>query len=124
MKMTFRQMSIFVSEWKRLGLADEDLQALERQIMERPEAGAVMQGTGGVRKVRFAPPSWHSGKSGAARVCYIIFADAVCYLFLIFAKNEQANLSAKDKASLKTIIDALRKLHARSTAAPDKGDIR
>ena len=115
MKMTFRQMPVFVSDWKRLKLSDEDLQALERQIMDRPEAGAVMNGTGGVRKVRFAPPSWHSGKSGATRVCYVAFADAVCYLFLIFPKNEQANLSARDKAALKSIIDALRRLHPKPT---------
>ena len=115
MRMTFRHMPVFVSEWKRLGLTDEDLQALERQIMERPEAGAVMSGTGGVRKLRFAPPSWHTGKSGATRVCYVSFVDAVCYLFLIFPKNERANLSAKDKAALKVTVDALRRLHARPT---------
>jgi len=112
MKMTFRHMPVFVSEWRRLGLPDEDLQALERQIMERPEFGVVMNGTGGVRKVRFAPPSWRTGKSGATRVCYVVFADAVCYLFLVFPKNERANLSAKDKATLKLTMDALRRLHA------------
>jgi hypothetical protein len=112
MKMTFRHMPVFVSEWKRLGLPDEDLQALERQIMERPESGAVMPGTGGVRKLRFAPPSRHAGKSGATRVCYVVFVDAVCYLFLIFPKNERANLSAEDKASLKLTINALRRAHS------------
>jgi hypothetical protein len=112
MKMTFRQMPVFVSEWKRLRLPDEDLQALERQIMEHPESGAVMSGTGGVRKLRFAPPSRHSGKSGATRVCYAVLVDVVCYLFLIFPKNERANLSAQDKAVLKKTMDALRRLHA------------
>jgi len=111
--MTFRHMPVFVSEWKRLRLADEDLQALERLIMERPQSGAVMAGTGGIRKLRFAPPSCHAGKSGAMRVCFVIFADAVCYLFLIFPKNERANLSAEDKASLKAAVSALRRLHSK-----------
>jgi len=71
MWLTFIQLAPFVVAWRRLGLTDEDLSALEQLIMHRPEAGAVMQGTGGVRKLRFAPPSWHMGKSGATRVCYI-----------------------------------------------------
>ena len=45
--MTFRQMPTFAARWKRLGLTDEDLQALEEQIMENPDAGDVMRNTGG-----------------------------------------------------------------------------
>ena len=111
MKMTFRHMPAFVSEWKRMRLPDEDLQALERQIMDRPDSGSVMSGTGGVRKMRFAPPSRHGGKSGATRVCYVVFVDFVCYVLLIFPKNEKANLSAKDKAAVKQGVDALRRAH-------------
>lgn len=65
---SFLQTSPFVADAERLGLDDEDMQALERLLIERPDRGAVVAGTGGVRKVRFAPPSWHTGKSGAARV--------------------------------------------------------
>jgi hypothetical protein len=106
-------MPAFVSEWARLRLPDEDLQALERQIMERPESGSVMVGTGGVRKLRFAPPSRHGGKSGAMRVCYVAFVDAVCYLLIVFPKNEAANLSAKDKVTLKQTVNALRRTHSK-----------
>jgi hypothetical protein len=35
-------------------------------------------------------------------------------LFLIFSKNESANLSAKDKTTLKLIVDALRRMHSES----------
>jgi hypothetical protein len=78
-------------------------------ITERPERGAVMQGTGGLRKIRFAPPSWHTGKSGAARVCYVIFAEvAYCHLMAIFAKSEKPNLTAAEKAETRKAIAALR----------------
>jgi hypothetical protein len=70
MMITFIQLSGFVSEWKRFRLDGEDLRDLERSLLARPDAGAVMAGTGGLRKVRFAPPSRHSGKSGAYRVGY------------------------------------------------------
>jgi hypothetical protein len=39
MGLTFVQVPAFVAEWRMLKLADEDLQALETAIMERPEAG-------------------------------------------------------------------------------------
>ena len=97
-----------------MGLADEDLQALEQQIMRNPESGAVMAGTGGLRKIRFAPPSWHTGKSGATRVCYAIFVEAEqCYLAAIFAKNEQPNLTAAEKAEARKMIAALRRSFAQ-----------
>ncbi|HET6246695.1 MAG TPA: hypothetical protein VFE47_03270 [Tepidisphaeraceae bacterium] len=112
MKMTFRQTAVFVAEWKRLRFVDEDLQALEWEIMERPDVGRVLNGTGGVRKMRFSAPSRHSGKSGATRVCYTVVLDTICYLLIIFPKNERANLSARDKAVLKKTVDALRHAHS------------
>lgn len=110
MNLTFVQLATFIADWKRMKLNDEDLQALEKLIMRAPLAGAVMQGTGGLRKIRFAPPSWHTGKSGATRVCYVHFAEAgACYLFTMFAKNEQPNLTKADKAAWRAFIAELRK---------------
>lgn len=64
-----------------------------------------MSGTGGLRKLRFAPPSWHTGKRGATRVCYVhvIRAEAVG-LVAIFATNEKENLSAEDKAFAAKVV--------------------
>ena len=110
MKLTFGQVAGFVADWKRLGLTDEDLQALEKLIMERPEAGVVMSGAGGLRKIRFAPPSWHTGKSGATRVCYVVFSElSHCYLIALFAKNEQANLDSAQKKQARQLIEKLKK---------------
>jgi hypothetical protein len=75
-------------------LDDEDLRALERQIMENPLAGKVMRNSGGVRKIRFAPPSRGSGKSGGYRVCYFYFPmQEIVYFVLVFPKSEQPNLT-------------------------------
>jgi len=68
-----------------------------------------MQGTGGLRKIRFAPPSWNTGKSGATRACYAIFSEAeACVLFTIFAKNEQPNLTAAQKREMQRLLRAIR----------------
>jgi hypothetical protein len=108
-RFTFGQVASFVAEWRRLKLTDEDLQALEALIMQRPDSGAVIPGTGGLRKIRFAPPSWHTGKRGAARVCYVLVSDiGHCYLIALFAKNEQSNLNAAQKAAARQLIQSLR----------------
>jgi hypothetical protein len=109
MRFTFGQVAGFVADWRRLGLTDDDLRSLETLIMERPEGGAVIQGTGGLRKIRFAPPSWHTGKSGATRVCYVVFVEVGhCSLIAIFAKNEQSNLNAAQKALARRLITDLK----------------
>jgi hypothetical protein len=106
MRFTFVQLSRFAARWAQLRLTDEDLQALEQMLMRNPGAGAVVAGTGGLRKVRFAPPSRHVGKRGAFRVGYAYFrsADAV-YLLAIYPKNEQANLTASEKAEARMLIE-------------------
>ena len=77
-------------------------------LLARPEAGAVVKGAGGLRKVRFAPPSWNTGKSGATPVCYVHFtrADAV-YFLAIYAKSEQGGLTPAHRAGFKKLIEAI-----------------
>jgi hypothetical protein len=108
MRLSFVHYPAFVRRWKEFRLDDEDLRKLELQLLARPEAGLVMGGTGGLRKMRFAPPSRHSGKSGAYRVCYVYFPRAaVIVLLAIFPKNQQENLGAAEKAQFRTVIGSL-----------------
>jgi hypothetical protein len=108
--MVITQLAPFAAKWTRYRLNDEDLAALEAELMERPERGAVMAGAGGLRKLRFAPPSWHTGRSGATRVCYAWLPryDRL-YLITLFTKNEQANLPPAERA---TIAKVLRRIEA------------
>jgi hypothetical protein len=110
-RLTFAQLSPFVADWRRLRLTDEDLRALELHIMDNPVAGDVIPGGGGVRKLRFAPPSWRRGKSGAARVIYAAYLrhDTV-FLFLIYGKGERANLSAAQKKQCASLAKEIREL--------------
>ena len=105
MRLTFIQLSPFVSRWRQYRLTDEDLQALEAVLAADPSAGDVMAGTGGLRKIRFAPPSRHVGKSGAMRVCYAYFptAEAV-YLFTLYAKGNKANLTQAESLALLSAV--------------------
>lgn len=112
MKLTFVQVSAFAAKWKAFRFSDEDLQALEAAIMERPDAGEVMKGTGGMRKLRFAAPSARTGKSGGSRVCYVVLMESgFCYLITIFAKNEKANLTAAERNEMKQVTELIKKAH-------------
>ncbi len=107
MQLGFTHLAGFTREWRRSGLSDDDLQELEGLLLENPEAGAVMQGTGGMRKVRFAPPG--RGKSGAFRVGYAYYRIGdMILLVTVFAKNAKENLSAAEKAQIKQIINAFK----------------
>lgn len=108
MTLTFIQFAAFVADWKDLGLGDGDLRAMEALLLDRPERGQVIPGTGGLRKLRFAPPSWHTGKRGAARVVYAHFPDVHrLYLFAIYGKAAQADLSPADRKRFATLLTAL-----------------
>ncbi len=114
MRVTLIQLAGFVAKWRRAGLTDEDLQALEATLEARPTAGPVMAGTGGVRKLRFAPPSRNTGKSGAMRVAFAFFPVAnTVYLLSLLAKNEQENFTAEQKAAMRAAVEILTELHRK-----------
>jgi hypothetical protein len=106
MQLTFVQLARFAARWAQLKLTDGDLRVLEYTLLRNPNAGAVVAGTGGLRKLRFAPPSRRVGKSGAFRVGYTYFRAAeTVYLLAIYPKNHQANLTPAEKAEARTLIE-------------------
>jgi len=81
--------------------------ALQLLIMSQPKAAPIIPGTGGLRKLRFSPARWHTGASGAARVCYVYFEEyGIVYLVYIYDKTKKDDLSDAEK---KVIRDHLRR---------------
>jgi mRNA-degrading endonuclease RelE of RelBE toxin-antitoxin system len=70
----------FAADAKAAGLVDEDVQRIIDHLARRPEAGAVIPGTGGARKVRFAGRG--KGKSGGYRVI-TFYSGATLPVFLL-----------------------------------------
>lgn len=74
-------------------------------LLKDPESGPVMEGTGGIRKVRF--PLKNRGKSGSVRVCYADFEEfEVTYLITAFTKAERENLTQEEKNVLKKLVNS------------------
>ena len=102
MELTFLYSPGFVREWDRQGLDDTDLQALEQIIAKAPDSAPVMRDTGGLRKIRFAPPSMYRGKSGATRVGFAYFrSKAAIIVVAMFAKNEASNFTAAQRTEIR-----------------------
>ena len=113
MTRIFIEVPIFTRRWKEIGLGDEELQTLQIMLLKDPESGPVMEGTGGIRKVRF--PLENRGKSGSVRVCYTDFAEyEVTYLITAFEKKEQENLSNEEKVVLKKLVKSLKEEAAKN----------
>ena len=106
MTRTFIELPSFRSEWKAMGLTDEDLSRLQKELLADPTVGKIMRGTGGVRKMRFAFE--HSGKSGGVRIIYIDFEiREKLYLLTAYPKNEKDNLSKEERNQLKKLVQIL-----------------
>lgn len=104
MTRTFIEVPLFTKRWKEIGLDDEELQALQIMLLKDPESGPIMEGTGGIRKVRF--PLENRGKSGGVRVCYTDFAeDEVIYLITAFEKKTRRTLQLKKKMFLRNWLN-------------------
>lgn len=103
----FVEVPLFTRRWAEIGLGNEELKALQIMLLKNPEAGPVMEGTGGIRKVRF--PLENKGKSGSVRVCYTDFSDyEVTFLITAFTKKNQENLSDVEKNTLKKLVKLLK----------------
>lgn len=104
---TFKEVSSFTKKWKELGLTEDDLVVLEELLLKDTKIGDVIQGTGGLRKIRI--PMENIGKRSGARVIYIDIEIKECiYLLDVYAKNEKIDLSEKEKAMLKKLVNALK----------------
>jgi hypothetical protein len=104
----FVELPGFTRAWAALGLNDGDLSALQVAILEGPERHPVVTGTGGLRKIRFARPRGGRGKSGAYRVSYACFLEeGVVVLAMVYAKNEQAELTAAQRRDIAAALRAI-----------------
>ena len=98
----------FLNCWKALGLNEYDLKKLEEILIANPRIGAVIQGTGGARKLRIQLDG--RGKSGGGRVIYLdVFEKEKLYLLFAYPKNMQENLTDEQKGIIKELIETIKK---------------
>jgi len=98
----------FLASWKAMGLNTDSLKLLEQILLDNPQIGDVIQGTGGARKMRIQLEG--RGKSGGGRVIYLdVFEKEKLYLLFAYPKNMQTELTSEQKKMIKAIVEAIKK---------------
>ena len=101
MKAVFVELSTF-SRFRADYLDDEGFRGLQDAMMKNPEAGDVIEGTGGLRKLRHGDSRRGKGKRGGLRVIYYWWdGGSQFWLFTLYDKDEMADLSAEEKRAFK-----------------------
>lgn len=103
MLYSFRETSHFTKQVTEL-LTDEEYSKLQWRLIEYPDAGDVIKGSGGIRKIRQSAKG--KGSRGGARVIYYFaMQNGQFFMLDIYAKNEQEDLSIEQVRELKRLVE-------------------
>jgi len=102
-------------------LEDEQYQRLQLSLALDPEAGDVMPGTGGCRKLRWRDQRRGKGKRGGLRVIYYyLVRETQIWLLTLYDKDEMTDLSVNEKRLLKAAVEE--EMRQRSRLRGSRGE--
>ena len=105
--MTFIELLAFTRRVTEF-LSDEEYTALQYSLFTHPDAGKVIQRTGGARKLRWRKKG--QGKRGGLRLIYFHHAEeSTIWMIALYAKTDQEDLSEADKKIVKQLIQEIKK---------------
>lgn len=103
--LTIAELPEYIRRAEKLLAATERSEIIS-YLAAHPKAGDLIEGTHGVRKLRWGRGS--QGKSGGVRVIYYVHSDLMpLYLLTLFAKNERANLTKAERNELGELVEVL-----------------
>lgn len=104
MKAVFVELPAF-TRYRTDYLDDEQFRGLQVAMMKNPEAGDVIEGAGGLRKLRHGDPRRRKGTRGGLRVIYYwCDGGSQFWLFTLYDKDEMADLNPDEKKALKGML--------------------
>lgn len=101
--MIIIETSIFSRQVQSL-LSDEEYRQLQLALILHPDMGAVIPGSGGLRKARWSLDG-RGKRSGVRTIYYWAVSDSQILMLLMYAKNEQVNLTREQLKVLRRIIE-------------------
>ena len=113
------ETTLFTRQSERL-IGDDERQALLDELIERPDAGDVIRGSGGLGKLRWRAAG--RGKRGGIRVIYYWHRGRVMYLLLAYPKNVKDDLDARELAVLRGVVEEEKRSWTRSSSR-DMGQV-
>ncbi len=101
--MVIIETSVFTRQVRAL-LSDEEYRELQTELVNRPVAGSIIVGSGGLRKLRWATRG--KGKRGGSRVIYFwAVKQEQLLMLLIYSKSEREDLARDQLKTLKKIVE-------------------
>ncbi len=101
--MQLVRTGLYLRQMKRLGASSTDMGRLEAEIALNPEAGDVIAGLMGLRKIRFA--LGNKGKRGGGRAVYFLMvSDDVAVMIFAYAKSAQEDLTAEQRKAALALL--------------------
>ncbi|MCA8863709.1 MULTISPECIES: type II toxin-antitoxin system RelE/ParE family toxin [unclassified Halomonas] len=102
---TIVELPEFIKRASSLLKAEEKM-SIVNYLAFHPQAGDIVQGTGGIRKLRWSAQG--KGKSGGVRVIYYYHNGSVpLFLLTVFGKGEKANISKSERNELSKLTNLL-----------------
>lgn len=103
--MLFIETSTFANELPR-HFDDDAYAALQAFLSVNPEAGDVIRGTGGIRKIRWTMPR-RGKRSGSRVVSYWLAPGERVYLLTLYAKGVKDDLTAAERGEWRKAVEAI-----------------
>lgn len=101
----FIETTMFTRQIKQIA-TDDEIKELQKELIESPDKGDLIQKTGGLRKIRMA--TGNQEKSGSARVIYFLATAEVIYLVMAYPKSTKDSITDAEKAELKKLTQRLK----------------
>ena len=108
--ITVAETAVFMRQAGALWTDDERFEFVDF-IAHNPEAGDLIPGSGGVRKVRWGRQG--SGKRGGVRVIYFYHNSAMPLYLLIYAKAQRDDLSPDARRTVQALVARLKEVYGR-----------
>ncbi len=103
--MVIIETHTFTKRIKRL-MDDEVYQELQNKLIESPDAGKIIQGSSGIRKIRWSGSGSGKGKRGGSRLIYYWATNKdQIYMLFIYEKNELSDLTKDQLSTLKKAVE-------------------
>lgn len=96
----------FFEQYREDYLTDDEYRKLQKILIDKPEAGDRIKGTGGIRKIRYGDKQRGKGTRGGIRVIYYYrVSENQFLLFTLYNKDEMADLNEKEKKIFKQALE-------------------
>ncbi len=108
MELSYKEQTEFEKVREDLFDGDDNFRRFCDALLQTPRAGAVIPGTNGARKVRWADPMRGKGKRGGLRVIYFYHEARLQILLLLAYDKNTADLTAQERKEIAAAIEAFR----------------